>query len=378
MASHTIDRATHHFAVASTVGVYAAEEHWDAATGPAAAALSTAAVASDGSLTFTGLAPGASYWAAANLTPWKKINFFIPGATPAHVLQLSGPPTSGTAGDRGEAGALLVDTANGVTFVNEGTLNSPYWTPASYDQARLFGVSTDFRSQVGEPLADFDAELIVADSGVRIFGQGLAETDSGLVVQAAGEGGNVGRITTTDEAAHTLAIGMEAGVMQPDQHKLLVVDVELTNVSAITLRGMFFGFLGLAADALDPAVTCATTTATLVQDDLAGMLFNVGFTDGDRLYAVHNKSDEAASQNVTTGGRDTATDIAAAGTYQRIRVEINEGGDMRCFVNKAQVASIADALDADEECSPVVYLESTSAAVKSADVRRFATWAYRL
>ena len=47
------------------------------------------------------------------------------------------------------------------------------------------------------------------------------------------------------------------------------------------------------------------------------------------------------------------------------------------FVDKVQVYSQAIALDIDEECSPVVYLESQATAIKTADVRRFAAWAYR-
>ena len=291
----------------------------------------------------------------------------------------AGAPSSGTSGTLAgvaEAGDMLWDKTNGVLFVNEGTQASPYWTPAGYDQAPLFGVHTDFRDQAGKAIADTNGEAIVPGSGLRVFGQGVAETDSGLVVQAAAEGGNVGRITTTNEDAHTIAIGMEAGVFQPDQHQLLVVDVELTQVAAITDRAMFVGFLGLAADALDPAVTGATTVATLVQDDLAGLWVDAGLTDGDRFFGVHNKSNEAATQDLTADG-DTSTDLAAAGTYQRLRVEITAAGAMTAFVDKAQVYTDATALDADEECSPVVYLESLAAATKSADVRRFATWAYR-
>lgn len=285
-------------------------------------------------------------------------------------LHLTGDhaPESGTYGDgQGFAGrgSTWFDTVRNTLWFNEGTAQSPYWSPVSLSQQGLWGVYEDFRSQVGEPLADTDAELILA-SGLRVFGQGIAETDSGLVVQI-GEGGTVGRITTTDEVAHTVAVGLEAGVYQPDQHGLGIIDVDVTNVSAITLRGMGVGFVGLAADAFDPPITCATTVATLVLDDLALMHFNVGYTDGDRWYAAYNKSDAAANMTVV----DTGVDVAAAGTYQRLRVEIGPDGDMRCFINKAQVASRAVALDVDEEASPVFYLESTSTAVKSADIRRF-------
>lgn len=296
------------------------------------------------------------------------------------IARNAGPPKSGTsgtlAGELNAAGCLLLDTTNQVLYFNEGTDASPYWTPVSYDQAPLFGVHNDFRDNVGLAIADTSGGAILAGSGLRVFGQGIDETDSGLVVQTAGEGGIVARLTTTNEAAHLVALGMPAGVMQPDQHQLLVIDVELAQVSAITDRAQFIGFLGSAADALDPAVTGATTVATLVQDDLAGLWFDSGLTDADRYYGVHNKSNAAATQDLTADG-DTSTDQAAAGTYQRFRVEIDEDGDMLGFIDKVQVYSQAAALDADEEVTPVAYLESNATAIKSADCRRFAAWAYR-
>ena len=294
--------------------------------------------------------------------------------------QLAGAPSSGTAGDlagKAEPGVLLWDKTNGVLFVNEGTKLSPYWTPVSYDQRPLFAFHSDFRDKVGKAVANTDGEGILAGSGLRIFGQGVDETDSGGVVQAAGEGGQgLLRLTTTNEAAHVIALGSEAGIMQPDAHQLLVIDAVLTNVSAITLRSLFFGFVGLAADALDPPVTGATTTATLVQDDLAGLFFDVGLTDGDRLFGVSNKGNADATQDLTAEG-DTSTDIAAAATEQRLRVEIDAAGGMTAFVDKVLVYTLAAALDVDEEVSPVLALESTSAATKSLDVRQFAAYAYR-
>lgn len=289
-----------------------------------------------------------------------------------------GPPTSGTTGDTAGYRQIVrkyVDQNTGAEWINESTNPlSPYWTPVAITpQGAIWGVADDFRGEPGLALSDTTAENIYAASGARIFGQGIAETDAGALFNTAGEGGVTLRLTTTDEVAHTVAIGGEAGIMQPDQHKLLVVDAEVTNVSAITLRGMGIGFLGTADDALDPPVTCATTVCTLVQDDLALLHFNVGYTDTDRWYVGHNKSDAAASMTVV----DTSTDVAAAGTYQRLRVEIDVSGNLRCFINKAQVAYAAAAVDVDEELSPVLYLESTSTAVKSADVRRYAHWALR-
>ena len=296
------------------------------------------------------------------------------------MWEVAGPPRSGTTGGTlagvAEAGDLLKDATNGVLFVNEGTQASPYWTPVGYDQAPLWGAHTDFRDDGdGKALSDTGGQTILR-SGVRVYGQGVAETDSGLVIPAAAEGGYEGRITTTNEVSHLIALGLAAGVMQPDQHSLLVIDVELSNVSAITARAMFTGFIGTAASALDPVVTGATTVATLVQDDLAGLWFDTGLTDGDQFYGVHNKSNAAATQDLTADGA-TGVNIAAAGTYQRFRVEITAAGGMTAFIDKAEEYTFATALDADEEVSPVVYLESQATAAISADIRRIAAYAYR-
>lgn len=293
----------------------------------------------------------------------------VAGADSTTHLTGAGFPASGTAGAGvgiAGLGSTYFDTTRNTLWVNEGNSYSPYWSPVSVQQQGLWGVYEDFRGLPGTALSDTAAENILA-SGLRVFGQGLAETDAGGISNTPGEGGPTFRITTTDEAAHLVALGTDAGVYQPDQHGMALIDVDVTNVSAITLRGMGVGFVGTAADALDPPITCATTVATLVQDDLALMHFNVDYTDVDRWYVAHNKSDAAASMTVL----DTSVDVAAAATYQRLRVEIGDDGAMRSFINKTLVRTVSAALDVDEEASPVFYLESTSAAVKSADVRRF-------
>ncbi|MGE0450847.1 MAG: hypothetical protein AB7Q29_14835 [Vicinamibacterales bacterium] len=301
----------------------------------------------------------------------------------AIVVKSSTAPLSGTAGTGAglwaAPGCLLRCTANGVLYLNEGTLASPYWTPVDFRAHGLIAYASDFRAGLGKALSDSnDAEVIADGTGLRVHGQGVAENDSGLTVAFA-EGGPVASLVTTDEAAHLAAISQPgtSPQFQPDTHGPLVIDAEIAMSAAITLRSLFLGWLGTIADALDPAVTGSTVTATLVQDDLAGVVFDVGFTDADRLYAVHNKSDEAATQDVTAGGRDTGADFPAAGTYTRLRVEIARDGVMTVFKDKAQIAQISAALDVDEEVAPSLYVRSTSAAVKTMLVKRFAAWGSR-
>lgn len=308
------------------------------------------------------------------------VDYYPPQAGSGSILFGDGMPLSGTSGTGAgdEANNQYYDTTNDVLYVNEGTVASPYWSPASYQQSGLLGTFTDFRDGVGKAVANTDATATIPGSGVRVFGQGIAEDDSGLTVAYA-EGGAVASLATTNEAAHTAALSIFGStlVWQPDVNGAMVIDALVSNSAAITNRALFCGFLGTAADALDPAVTGSGTTLTLVQDDLAGLFFDSGLTDADRLYAPHNKSNEAATIETDATGVDTETDIAAAGTYQRLRVQISEAGAMTCFVNKTQVTSIAASLDADEEVVPVLYIEANTTAVTTLLVKHFAAFTSR-
>ncbi len=297
------------------------------------------------------------------------------------VLTQATAPLSGTSGSyatNAPAGSLLINTANGVRYVNEGSLASPYWTPLP-EQSGLKGIWTDFRD-VNDIIAasNTDPETILR-SGLRVFGLGKVETDSGLTLAAEVEEGNLASLIATDQDGKLLAIGMGDTVplFQPDAHETLVIDVEFTHNTAITLRATFCGFTGSVADAMTPRVTGTTTTITLVDNDVAGLFQDVGLNDTDGLFLPWNKANGAENIATTATGVDLSTTIAAAATFQRWRVEISVEGVVTAFVNKAQVGRIASAVDITQELMPVFYLESTSSATKQADVRRISMWANR-
>ncbi len=296
---------------------------------------------------------------------------------------ISSPPLSGTSGtgaaDWAHPGTVVYETQFDTRYINVGTLASPYWQPLGFDQYGILGIQTDFRSGLGKAVADTATTATIADgTGVRVHGQGIAETDAGLTVAFA-EGGGVASLIATNEDAHVAALshGDTTPQFQPDTHGPLYIEADLSISAALTNKMAFVGFVGTIADALDPPVTGATTVLTLVQDDLAGLFYSAGLTDGDRWFAPHNKSNEAATIATTATGVDTGVDVAAAGTYQRVRVEISQSGVMTCFINQVQVSRIAASLDVDEEVSPVCLVGSLTTATATMLLRRFAAWGHR-
>ncbi len=292
-----------------------------------------------------------------------------------NLIQGSGFPASGTAGDgAGHAGpgSLYQDRTRGTLWFNDGTRTSPYWQPVSYDQPEMWGVHTDFRDTVGVAIAGSSENVIIAGSGLRVFGDGTDQNDSGLVVQSIAEGGYVGRIIAGASDDELIAIGMEALCWQADQHGMGIVEARVRHLSNITNRSSAIGFIGLAADGLVAPVTGATTVATLVQNDLALLHFSTEYGDPNRYYAARNR---VGDDNATMTAVDTSVDVTASGSWQLLRVEAEPVGTaviFRCFLDKVLVATLDDALDEDQEHSPVLYLESNSSATKSMDVSRFA------
>lgn len=279
------------------------------------------------------------------------------------------------------AGCLYLDVTNQVLYINEGTRTNLYWTPLNFQQVGLLCGYTDFRDGVGKAVADTVATYTIPGSGIRIHGSDVTQTDSGLTI-AQGEGGPVASLITTATsgkiaALSGLATDSSTWPFQPDTAGPMVVDALISNSSAITSRLNFIGWLGTAADALAVPFTNSTTVITMVQDDCAGLMVSTGLTATDRWYAPHNKSDEAATIATTATGVDTGITLAAAGTYQRVRVEISAAGVMTCFIDKIQVTQISAAVDTDEELNPVLLIGSLASATKTLLVKRFGFWGAR-
>ncbi len=303
-------------------------------------------------------------------------------------------PKSGTAGSTVKngtgayPGSFYCDTTNDVWFVNEGTAVSPYWTPVSFSQNGLLGYHTDFTSgagpeqtgvvTLGYAIANTTAGGQVLTNGFRVNGQGIEQTDSGLTIAntATDGGGPVASLIATDEDAHLTQLSVGNGTTatwQPDQHGTMVIDCKLTNSSARTLRNIFVGWHGDGTGALDPIMTYATTVITSVGTDIAGLAYSAELTDADSIFNVN--FDAAGGATLTTTAVDTGVDMAAAGTYQRFRVEVDSTGVVRTFIDKALVGtSAAAAADVDEEFIPSVIIESTSAATKTILLRHMSVW----
>jgi len=296
----------------------------------------------------------------------------------------TGFPKSGTAGTtvkggRGASpGSLYLATTNDVLFVNEGTITSPYWTPATFQQRGLLGWYSDFRDGLGVAVTDTATSTTLSGSGIRLHGAGIDSSLGGLVVDfVATDGkGAVALLSSGATDAHISVLSVGTGtvpVFQPDQNGTMVIDVNIANVTNLTAKAVFCGFSGLGTALLPPLMTYATTTITNVAVDIAGLTWSSELTLASDW--CHVNFDVGAGGTLLAAARDTGVDAAAAETYQRLRVEVDADGVMRTFIDKVlKSTSAAAAVDVDEEFNPQLYIETSAAAAKDLKVRHFSTW----
>lgn len=309
----------------------------------------------------------------------------------------SGFPKSGTTGTGVNAavvGTIYRDTDTGVEFVNEGTAASPYWTVMTPDHPRVLSHGWLGQSTDDVAVADTSTEFRRSTMGVIIAGLGLDATDAGATqavgaLQTTGYGhviqlitDNVdGRVTGMLPGTNSVATNL---FWQPDIHGTMVVDAVVTQKTAITTRNVFCGFCSTLAAAFTPIVTGSGTTISFSAtqgDDVAGLYFDTDLTATDRWYFPYDKNNTNASIATTATGVDTGITVAAAATYQRLRVEVWADGQIRAFINKAQVSAGPGAgtaaLDVDEELTAVLYVGANDTATSQMDVARFHVYGQR-
>ncbi len=313
-------------------------------------------------------------------------------ATGGGLISGTGFPKSGTTGggiihgvSRASTGTIYVDKSTGCTFVNEGTLASPYWTPTTYEQRGMMAWYADFRDGLGKANSDTAATATLTGSGLRVFGDQIVATDSGLVI-ATDQTGQIGTLQASATSSGNAALGFglggsPAGFYKPNTNGMFVVDAFVTQHTLKTLRSLFVGFTAAPIDALQSPATGATTVITYragaAGNDCVGLYADANLTDAyTNWFNIHDNAGGTAT--ITTVAAVTGKAVAAVDVFDRVRVEVDADGGSRLFVNKLIAATNAAATNAiTVAMSPVIVIQSTTAAVKPMLVKQFATWGVR-
>lgn len=203
-------------------------------------------------------------------------------------------------------------------------------------------------------------------AGLRVIGQGIAETDSGIVLLESDGLNGVGRLTTTNEDAHS--IGLTTATMF-DVGKMGTIVLEArVQFENLDTKEFYFGLTDVNTDTTiieGGTMVGNGTTMTLTASDLCGFYLSAELTDDEDWHAVFNGG-------TTTGETDsTALDLnddAVAGEFDVLRLEVGNNGTARWFLNGVLKKTQTGAVSTSTDLAVVLIVATYGAAIETADV----------
>jgi len=165
----------------------------------------------------------------------------------------------------------------------------------------------------------------------RIVGQGVADTDAGVVISETLLNGVA--TMTSPNATDNDSVGLVTGTMFDVALMGTIVAECRVQFADLDTKEFFFGFSDLNTDVHSMEgvlIHGATATITLTASDLVGFLLSSELSDDEDWHMVYNGG--------TTTGQTTSTSIdadddAVAGEWQILRLEIAPNGTARWYID---------------------------------------------
>ena len=203
-------------------------------------------------------------------------------------------------------------------------------------------------------------------SGLRVIGQGIAENDSGIVVLESDGLNGVGRLTTTNEDAHSCGL-TTAKMFDVAKMGTIVLEARV-QFENLDTKEFYFGLTDVNDDTTiieGGTMVGNGTTMTLTASDLCGFYLSAELTDDEDWHAVFNGG-------TTTGETDSTEldldDDAVAGEFDVLRLEVGNNGTARWFVNGVLKKTQAGAVSTTTDLAVLLMVATYGAAIETVDV----------
>ena len=196
-------------------------------------------------------------------------------------------------------------------------------------------------------------------SGLRVLGQGIAETDSGITVLESDGLNGVGVFTTTNEDAHSC--GVATGTVF-DVAKMAPIVAECrVQFADLDTKAFYFGFTDVNTDTTileGNQLVAASGTLTLSASDLCGFLLDAEATDDEDWIMAYNGG---TTTGETTIANIDANDDAVAGEFQILRLEIAPNGTARWYVDGVLKQTKTGAVSTTTDLALLAMIEARAA-----------------
>ena len=196
-------------------------------------------------------------------------------------------------------------------------------------------------------------------SGLRVLGQGIAATDSGITVLESDGLNGVGVFTTTNEDAHSC--GVATGTVF-DVAKMAPIVAECrVQFADLDTKAFYFGFTDVNTDTTileGNQLVAASGTLTLSASDLCGFLLDAEATDDEDWIMAYNGG---TTTGETTIANIDANDDAVAGEFQILRLEIAPNGTARWYVDGVLKQTKTGAVSTTTDLALLAMIEARAA-----------------
>lgn len=227
---------------------------------------------------------------------------------------------------------------------------------SAYGRIRLFNDFTGEEVMAPPGVAHANADGAVWNIGGGFTVKGYLLTDSVCDINAVLDGLNGQILLTNSDAADADAMFVTTSVcFSPAVNAPMILETRVETES-LDDRVMFAGFVGVMSDTEQDLVTGSVATLVLTEPDLAGFFYDSQLTTDIEWHMVHNGG-------TTTGVLDsTLLNSGVTPVVDKmniLRVEIDNNGTARWFIDGVLLKTLAGAVDPDEVFAGCVGVTNT-------------------
>lgn len=203
--------------------------------------------------------------------------------------------------------------------------------------------------------------------GLRVVGQGLADSDSGVVGLDADGLNGVVRLTTTNEEQHSAGfttsacfdMALNGGIMIEARVRFADLDT----------KEAYFGLTDVVTDGVGilegEQISAAGTTLSLTASDLCGFYWSAELTDDEDWHGVYNGG---TTTGATASGDVDLGDDAVAGEFQILKLTVGNDGTARWYIDGVLKQTVTGAVSTTTDLAVLLMVEAKTAAIESMDV----------
>jgi hypothetical protein len=182
----------------------------------------------------------------------------------------------------------------------------------------------------------------------RVIGDSLTDSGSGIIIQEASALNGVGRFTTNDEDKH--CVGLCTGRMFDVSKMGTIIIEERIKFDDEATKASFMGLITANDNALQfetSVLTASTNAVSYVASNVIGFYHDSEVSNADAWYAVYTGGTTAAVTTISSLEL-TGTD-SVSNTYQILRLEIQNNGTARWYVDGVLEMTVSGACSVTED-----------------------------